>query len=254
MNGEGFSTGIDKLFFSVASYNIHRCIGSDGRRKPERIAGVIQELNPQLVGLQEVDSLDTCGSQTDYLARATGLTPIAGPTIRRGMGYYGNILLTAYPILKNHCLDISVKGWEPRSIIDATLDVHGFPVRVIVTHLGLLTLERRRQVKRLVEILGESKDHLILVLGDLNEWLPFSPRLRSLHKQMGKVPAPRTFPSVLPLLSLDRIWVRPSSALQSIRVHKSRLARVASDHLPVVADIAFSLVRGNAKTPEEESV
>jgi len=215
---------------------------------------VIQELNPQLVGLQEVDSFDSGGSQTDYLAQTTGLTPIAGPTIRRGTGYYGNILLTAYPILEDRCHDISVKGWEPRSIIDATLNVHGFPVRVIVTHLGLITLERRRQVKHLIQILEQSKDRLILVLGDINEWVPFSPRLRSLHKQMGRAPAPRTFPSLLPLVSLDRIWVRPSSALQSVRVHRSRLARMASDHLPVVADIAFSLALGDAKTAEEESL
>ena len=228
-----------KKRFTAISYNIHKCVGLDGKQKPERVAQVIRKLQSPLVGLQEVDSLVTNGSQTDYLARETGLTPIAGPAIRKGKGYYGNVLLTKFPILETRCLDISVDGSEPRSLIDAILNVYGISVRVVVTHLGLIPWERRRQVKRLLKILSDGNDEKLVVLGDINEWLPISPRLRALHRRFGKTPGPPTFPSFLPIIALDRIWVKPRNALLSMRVHKSKLARLASDHLPVLADIAL---------------
>lgn len=230
--------GTERLHFTAVSYNIHKCIGRDGRKAPERIARVLRELDSPIVGLQEVDSLTTDGSQTDYLARATALAPIAGPAIRRGERYYGNVLLTGYPILESRCLDITVPHWEPRSVIDAIVDINGVAVRVINTHLGLTASERRHQIQRLLDILCNSHETAI-VLGDINEWIPFSPRLRALRACLGSSPDLRTFPSRLPVLALDRIWVRPQNSLRSVRVHRSRLARIASDHLPVVADIAL---------------
>jgi endonuclease/exonuclease/phosphatase family metal-dependent hydrolase len=227
----------EKGRFLAVSYNIHKCIGADGRRKPERIAQALCDLRAPLVGLQEVDSLTTDGSQTEYLARATGLTAIAGPAIRKGRGYYGNVLLTSFPIMETRCLDISVGGSEPRSVIDAILNIDRIPVRVLVTHLGLIPWERHRQVKRLLDLLSVGSQHVVIVLGDINEWAPFSPRIRALHEHMGEAPGPRTFPSFLPMIALDRIWVRPGRLLKSVRVLKNRLTRVASDHLPVVADI-----------------
>jgi endonuclease/exonuclease/phosphatase family metal-dependent hydrolase len=95
-------------------------------------------------------------------------------------------------------------------------------------------------VKRLLGILRNAVETVIL-LGDINEWVSMSPWLRDLHSHLGKSHCPRTFPSRFPLLALDRIWVRPKDNLQSIRAHKSALSRIASDHLPVVADIILPL-------------
>jgi len=204
------------------------------------VADVLSELDAPLVALQEVDSLESDGSQTDYLAQTTGLTAIAGPAIRNGKGYYGNVLLTRYPVIQNECFDISVHRWEPRCIINAVVNVDGVAVRVLVTHLGLRAAERRSQVDRLLKICSSNSDELLLVAGDINEWAPLSPRIRALDACFGKLPAPRTFPSFLPLVALDRIWVKPKTVLRSIRVHKSWHARIASDHLPIVAELAFA--------------
>jgi endonuclease/exonuclease/phosphatase family metal-dependent hydrolase len=235
--------------FSVASYNVHQCVGLDGRRDVTRIARVLCDLDTQLIGLQEVGT-DPQGartsSQMEYLSEITGLHAIAGMTLERLTGPYGNVLLTSWRVLKTRLLDLSVPGREPRGAIDAELEIAGQPVRVLVTHLGLSPAERRYQVRRLLEALSHGQHHVIVVLGDINEWILRSRPLRWLYARFGKPPAPRTFPSWFPLFPLDRIWVLPREALLEVRPHATALTRIASDHLPVRAIIAM-----NPKKPEE---
>jgi endonuclease/exonuclease/phosphatase family metal-dependent hydrolase len=230
------ATGGGSPRFTVASYNIHQCVGTDGRRDPGRIARVILELDAQVIGLQEIDSKSGAGleeAQVDYLAQATGLQAVPGPTIWRGDSHYGNALLTSYPIAETRLIDLSVAGREPRGAIDAKLDIQGQALRVIVTHLGLTAAERYNQVERLKQILRNEREQPVILLGDTNEWFPLSRTIRTLHQCLGKTPAKPTFPTWFPLLSLDRIWVRPRGALETVRVHKSPLAKIASDHLPL---------------------
>jgi endonuclease/exonuclease/phosphatase family metal-dependent hydrolase len=78
----------------------------------------------------------------------------------------------------------------------------------------------------------------VVVLGDINEWLPLSRPLRWLNALLGHSPRERTFPSRWPLFALDRVWVRPRHALLAFGAHHSPLAVQASDHLPVKAIIA----------------
>jgi len=228
--------------FTAASYNIHQCVGTDGRRDPGRIARVILELNAQIIGLQEVNSKSGGGieeAQMDYLAQATGLKAVPGTTIRREDSQYGNVLLTRYPIAEIRLVDLSVPGREPRGAIEATLDIQDQAVRVIVTHLGLTLSERSKQVERLKQIIQGGRGQPAILLGDTNEWFPLSRTIRTLHQYFGKTSAKRTFPAWFPLLPLDRIWVRPREALESLRPHKSPLARIASDHLPLKVDVAL---------------
>jgi endonuclease/exonuclease/phosphatase family metal-dependent hydrolase len=216
-------------------------VGLDGRCDPERIARVLRELDADIVGLQEVDAGFESGSISDqmqYLATATQSMALAGPTIQRARGPYGNVLLSRRPILKSRLFDLSVTGPEPRGAIDADADIDGEAVRVIVTHLGLKADERRYQVGRLLEILSEERTDVVVVLGDINEWLLGSRPLRWLQAHFGRLPAPPTFPARFPLLALDRIWVRPRNALIALHVHKTALTRMASDHLPLQANIA----------------
>jgi endonuclease/exonuclease/phosphatase family metal-dependent hydrolase len=227
--------------FTVASYNVHQCVGLDGRLDIKRIAHVLSELDTHLIGLQEVGTHPQgmhSLSQMEYLADATGLHAIAGPTIERQTGPYGNVLLTGWRVLGSRLLDLSVPGREPRGAIDAELDIAGQRVRVIVTHLGLRAAERRYQVRRLLAALSEGQHRFIVVLGDINEWILRSRPLRWFHARFGKPPAPRTFPSWLPLFALDRVWVLPREALLDIRTHATAITRIASDHLPVRAVIA----------------
>jgi endonuclease/exonuclease/phosphatase family metal-dependent hydrolase len=226
--------------FNVASYNIHRCVGMDGKLNPERIVRVIKELNADVIGLQEIDSQfyrRDKHSQIDYLVEGTGLNVVIGPTLQRHDGHYGNALLTSHPILDVRRIDLSIRGKEPRGAIDADIDMGGTPVRVIVAHLGLGIRERRQQIRRLQEIFCAETNRFEVMLGDFNEWNPKGAPLCWIHDHFGKPPSKRTFPSFLPFLSLDRIWVRPLNSLIHMCTHVSPLSRMASDHLPVTAKI-----------------
>ena len=176
-----------------------------------------------------------------YLATATGLQAIAGPTIQRHAGHYGNVLLTRYPVRAVRRIDLSVPGREPRGALDVDLDLRGAAVRVVVTHLGLRAAERRTQIQHLLTVLSDNcspaRSRPVIVLGDINEWLPTSPSVRRLDSRFGRAPALRTFPSSFPLFALDRIWVQPRSALSTLTACRTPLTRIASDHLPLRATI-----------------
>ncbi len=216
----------------IACYNLHGCVGTDGRRDPVRVARVINELGCDTVGVQEVDDLDT-------LARETGMTPIAGPRCVWHGRHLGNAILTRRPVLEVRQHDYSWKNSEPRSALDVDLEVGGETVRIIVTHLGLRPVERRYQVKKLLDLLKRTPMHeRVMVLGDINEWLPLSRPLRWLNELFGHSPAERSFPSRWPLFALDRVWVRPRHALLALSAHRSPAAAEASDHLPVKAIVA----------------
>lgn len=224
----------------IASYNIHQCVGTDGRRDPARIARVLRELDADVVGLQEVDARPGHGhdaEQMDFLADSLGMTAVAGPTLIRHDGTYGNALLTRPRVLAVRHVDLTYHRREPRGAIDAELQVGAGVLHVIATHLGLLPRERRWQVRKLLGALETPRGQTVALCGDINEWFMVGRPLRWLHARLGRCPALPTFPSRYPLLALDRIWVRPRGAVLQTRAHLSPLARVASDHLPYVVDL-----------------
>lgn len=226
----------------VATYNVHGCIGADGRHDPERTASVIAELRPDVIALQEVDSragVEGGIDQFELLARSTGLRAIEGPTLHDHRGHYGNALLTRLPVASSRRIDLSVCRREPRGALDVELLAGGQRLRAIATHLGLDWRERRRQVARLLALLRSAPDTLTVLLGDMNEWLPMAHSLGPLSRHFGGSRRLRTYPARRPLLPLDRVWVRPAAALRALRVHASTLARVASDHLPLRAELAL---------------
>lgn len=233
----------------IASYNVHRCVGTDGRRDPERIAQVISELQADVVGLQEVDSREDGGReglQLALLAEVTGMRAYTGPTISRTDGRYGNALLTRCPVLHVRRHDLTYRQYEPRGALDVDLWVGGSAMRVLVTHMGLRWRERRVQARWLLRVLSQPPASFEVVLGDTNEWFPLGAPLRWFHARLGRTPARRTFPSRFPLVALDRVWVRHPTAVVEAHPHASPLARVASDHLPIVATVR--LPRGPRET------
>ncbi len=222
--------------FSVVSYNVHRFVGTDGKFDPERVGRVLNECKAQVVGMQELDShFYRSGNQLEALTKTTSLDVVHGPTRRNGNGHYGNALLTSLAVKDVRRIDLSVASREPRGALDVDLLVHGETIRIIVAHLGLGILERRRQIKRLLEIFCAENDRMEIMLGDFNEWIPLRKPLCWINGFFGKPPARRTFPSVMPILPLDRIWIRPLDALVEIKTHRTRLSRAASDHLPIKA-------------------
>ena len=222
----------------IASYNVHSCRGTDGRKDAQRIVRVIEELGCDTVGLQEVDY------RLDYIAQKLGMQAIPGLTLARHDGPFGNALLTRRKVLDVRRLGFTYSRREPRNALDVDLEVNGETVRVIVTHLGLWPAERRYQVKKILELIRATPSYeRVIVLGDINEWLPLGRPLRWMNALFGRCPAERSFPSRWPLVALDRVWVRPRHALLALKAHRSPLAELASDHLPVKAIIALHAKR-----------
>jgi endonuclease/exonuclease/phosphatase family metal-dependent hydrolase len=225
---------------TVATYNIHRCIGTDGRYDAPRVALVLREIGAHIVALQEVENRGDASHdslQLDYLASELGMTSVAGLRIVRHWKEYGNALLTRFPVLDVHRHNLSVTWREPRGVIDATLDLGGgASLRVFATHLGLGRIERRYQTMQLAKLIdaGDPRQPC-LVLGDMNEWFAPSRHLRWLDRRLGENGRAATFPSRWPLLKLDRVWLRPRVALHDVAAHDTPLARRASDHLPLRA-------------------
>lgn len=226
----------DKPELRLATWNIHQGVGLDGQRDLERTAQVIRQINPDLIGLQEVDNhIEHGGSDLQRLQGLTGMEVIAGPTMLRSTGDYGNALLTTLPVLAVERHDISVDKREPRGILIVHHDWSGVRLQVAVSHLGLRAKERRYQVRRLIECLSRQDRQPLILMGDFNEWLFWGRPLRWLHRHFGRFRSPATFPARWPLLRLDHILADPPEPLSSRRTFRSKLARVASDHLPVVA-------------------
>jgi endonuclease/exonuclease/phosphatase family metal-dependent hydrolase len=222
----------------LASYNVHRAIGRDRRCEPQRILDVIREIDPDVVALQEVEAHDSGGDMLAWLARETSMRAIAGTTLLRHDGHYGNGLLTRCAIKATELVDLSFPKREPRGAIAADLQLNGSAsLRIIATHLGLRPAERREQVERLVKLFTWHEQDRSVLMGDLNEWFLWGRPLKHLHQYFDKTPAVPTFPSRMPVFALDRLWTHPGSILRELKAHNSALARVASDHLPLVATL-----------------
>jgi endonuclease/exonuclease/phosphatase family metal-dependent hydrolase len=225
---------------TVLTWNVHGCIGRDGKLDVDRVARVLASSDADVIGLQEVDCrkrLPSGETQLARLAAMTGLEAIAGPTRREGDGYFGNALLTRHAVGNVAYVDVTVEGREPRGILHVTLHIGDAEVELFNTHFGLKISERRQQVERLVEVAEGARAATVIVLGDFNEWRSRAAALAQLKAAFGKTPAVRSFPSGFPILALDRVWVRPRSALGQVRALVNGLTRVASDHLPVYAHV-----------------
>lgn len=227
----------------VASYNIHKCRGTDGKVRPERIVQVLAEIGPELVALQEVDHrfgrriglLDV-----EAVRRETGLILLAQSDAPDGHGWHGNALLVAQEPNSYRRIRMRLPGVEPRGAIIAELDFGHGPFRVIAAHFGLLRRSRVSQANALMATLTRLAPMPTLLLGDLNEWRRRRRSSLSAFEPLFGEPTPLpSFPSRRPIFPLDRILGWPRGLIQTLAVHDTPLARRASDHLPLVAEVAL---------------
>jgi len=232
---------LEAMIFTVASYNIHKCAGLDRRVDLDRIADVLQEIDADLVGLQEVFR-----PQAHALADRLGVEVEMGPTRERDGLPYGNAVLTRLAIRGSRTFDLSRPDREPRGGIRLDLRMPGRAeglLHLFNVHFGLKIRERAEQVRMLVRehILHDELTGPRVVVGDLNEWFWFPGAVgRTLRRELHGPRIRRTHPAPLPLFPLDRIYWDRHLAADGFRVHRSRLARVASDHLPVVARLRMA--------------
>jgi endonuclease/exonuclease/phosphatase family metal-dependent hydrolase len=231
---------------TIASYNVHKCVGTDGRFDPGRVADVVCELDADLVALQEADlRVGSAHSLLDLAAlqQATGLSPVHALDSNQTQGWRGNLILARHGVVHS-VKRIKLPGLEPRGALIVDLELKRVPLRIIAAHFGLLRRSRSQQASALVEA-THSVIRPTILLGDLNEWrVNTRSSLLELMPHFGPINAVLpSFPSRYPLLALDRILARPQEMISSIEVHQSALARVASDHLPIKARLNFDKVR-----------
>jgi endonuclease/exonuclease/phosphatase family metal-dependent hydrolase len=248
----------------VASYNIHRGVGLDRRRDLDRLAAVIAETHADVIALQEVireeGDRDPRRDQATYLAHLLGMDVVMGQTRTHGAGIYGNAVLSRLPILGSARFDLSYGLREPRGCLRVDVSVNGTALHVFNCHFGLAFRERREQLELLAGFMRDSAcEGPRVVMGDFNEWhrgpvtrglkLEFSSPMRRMR---------RTHPALFPIFKLDRIYWDVELQGEEFHVHRTRLSRVASDHLPVVARLrlrrrvhAMPYVTGDALPPAE---
>ena len=247
----------------IASYNIHRCYGTDGKYDPERIRRVLHQMDADIIVLQEVESrlhmlsdanispvqvspyavsesISYHGELLDFLTDGSSWQYIEGPTLLREAGRYGNAILSSLPIKQHKLLDLSFKNREPRGAIDLRLEYEHYQLRVIGTHLGLTPAERRYQTKKLLDWIGrpeKGKEEVTFLLGDLNEWYLWGKPLRWLRSWFGAAPSRASYPTCCPFFALDRIWVSPLSYIKQVKIMRNSLTQLASDHYPIIATL-----------------
>lgn len=247
---------------TFVSYNIHRGVGLDRRRDLDRIASVIAETQADVVGLQEVlrDDGRPDADQAAYLASRLGMTVVMGETRPYGTGTYGNAVLTRLPVLASTRCDLSCGLREPRGALRVDLAVDDTALHIFNCHFGLAFRERRAQLQLLATFIRDTTcEGPRVVMGDFNEWHR-GPVTRGLRREFSSPMRRmrRTHPAVFPLFQLDRIYWDVELQGEDFHVHRSRLARVASDHLPVVASVRVRpdarpvpYVTGDALPPAE---
>lgn len=230
---------------TIASYNVHKCVGTDGKFSPDRVAQVVAEIGADIVALQEADQrhgqrrglLDL-----EALERETDLVPLHRSVNALSHGWHGNLILARSGVVKD-TRHVRLPGLEPRGAVIVDLEIKGVTLRIIAAHFGLLRHSRSQQAGALLEA-TQSVLHPTVLLGDLNEWRVHNrSSLLTLLPHFGPVHAALpSFPSRFPLLALDRILARPHTLISGIEVHDSPLARVASDHLPIKARLNLAAV------------
>ena len=234
----------------IVTYNIHKCRGMDRRVRPDRIVKVLQELRPDIIALQEVVSLEGGipeEDQAQFFAQELGFHFAFGENRRHKGGRYGNVLLTRYPIQGQQNYDISAGGREQRGCLRTDVRFGDATLHVFNVHFGTRFFEQRKQARKLIDEGIVTSDDLFgprIVLGDFNEWLRGSvTSTLTAHLDKANVrrnlKRSRTFPGRFPIFRLDHIYFDRSLRLKRLYRHKSRTALVASDHLPLVADLAL---------------
>jgi endonuclease/exonuclease/phosphatase family metal-dependent hydrolase len=220
----------------------------DRRVRPGRIVDVLGEIDADVIALQEVLSIEDGRREADqvrFIAEELRYNCAFGQARPLKGGRYGNVVLSRFPIRVHQNYDISTRGREPRACLRTDIEVGGTTLHVFNVHMGTSFYEHRAQARRLFNGRIVNNTELTgprIVLGDFNEWLRGGvSRVMKSHlkwadtrQHLGRS---RTYPGVLPIFLLDHIYFDAAFTLERLQLHKRRKALIASDHLPLVADL-----------------
>jgi len=232
------------LALRVVTYNVHRCRGLDGRTRPERIAAVLRAVDADVIAMQEVvGSGPHGGGHAEALGAALGMGWVMTEARQLRGHQFGNAVLSRFPITHHVEHDISWKTCEPRRVQRVDVAVPGQTLHVYNVHMGTALLERRHQAQRLASIvLDRHVNGPKLVVGDFNEWMRglatdlLSEKLNSVDLR-NHLRRRRTYPGLFPILHLDHIYYSGKLEVTHVELPRTRLSLVASDHLPLVAEV-----------------
>jgi endonuclease/exonuclease/phosphatase family metal-dependent hydrolase len=246
---------------TLASYNMHKAVGLDGRRDPHRILRVLQEIDADVVALQEADRrVGGRGSTVPQeLIDSQGLYKPVHLGVRhkrvfekarkhtdrllkvdtRNIGWHGNAILVKPNVGVIDCAALELPTLEPRGAVIAELLIGDTPLRVVGMHLDLSGLWRRRQIRAiLAEIARRPQKMPTVLMGDTNEWRTIAGCLKDFEPEFHIAPTGPSFHARHPVAQLDRIIVGKDLSIEAAGVHMSAAARLASDHLPIWARVS----------------
>ena len=228
------------MTLTIASYNIHKGVGSDGRRSPERILDVLDEIAADVVLLQEADTRFGVRRSVlpGELLAAHGW--VAAPLGNHGaLGWHGNAVLVRGQVQLTHSAPIYLPALEPRGAVLADVMLGNHTLRLVGAHLDLSGLWRARQARAMVAAVAQAPGNPPeLVMGDFNEWRGGGAALGELALHWRELRLPASFPARLPLGRLDRAFASHALNVADAGVQASALARAASDHLPIWVRLA----------------
>ena len=235
----------------IAAYNVHKCRGLDRRVQPARVAEVIQEIDADIVAIQEV--LNVQGAKPEFdqarcIAEKGHYFWCFGETRLLHGGPYGNMTISRFPVQLCRNYDLTRAGRERRGCLRTDILLgEDVLLHIFNVHLGTGFMERRYQAQRMLSphvLLNPEFNGMRVVLGDFNEWTRgLASRLMAANfesvdvRLLGRYR--RTYPGVVPFLHLDHFYFDKMLRLESYRLHRSRKALLASDHLPLVADLSL---------------
>lgn len=222
----------------VMTWNIHGAHGRNPRFELEPVVELVRRHDPDIVALQEVDSRRAravdVANPFDALQEALGTHGARAHAVSSADGHYGQVLIARWPLRDIEIHDLSWRSREKRLAIAAQVETPAGKLRIVATHLGLNVFERRSQAATLGRLIG-AVDVPTVALGDFNDWIWPGAVQRCLGSLLPGRTRLRTFPAVLPLFKLDRVFVWPRAAL--LDSHTDLSARAIFDHLPVIADL-----------------
>ena len=227
----------------VASYNMRKAIGSDRRRRPDRILDVLCEINADVVALQEADRRfgeRSAALPAAMIAEHTPYVPVSFTNRSNGLGWHGNALLVRRGIEIHAHHPLHLPTLEPRGAVMADLRIGRLALRVIGMHLDLSGLLRRRQAHAILATIAAQPVHLpVVMMGDFNEWRRKGGCLTDFAQDHDFAATGPSFHARRPVGKLDRIVVSRDLRIEAAGTHHSLRARIASDHLPVWAKLSL---------------